>query len=109
MKETKKSGERGMSNCCARYHEVDWMLTLIVEGQCSRLSGIIVCDLRLSAGIAIADWGDDCSNVYCLVVEGRVLASRTLASELTELERTKATTWWQGRGLQETVRVGGKE
>ena len=44
MKETKKSGERGMSNCCARYHEVDLMLTLYVEtgrGCCSQLAGVV--------------------------------------------------------------------
>ncbi|EJC97635.1 uncharacterized protein FOMMEDRAFT_162658 [Fomitiporia mediterranea MF3/22] len=39
--ERQKVGRRWMSNYCAGYCEVDWLLTLYVEGQCSQLSGII--------------------------------------------------------------------
>ncbi|EJD01803.1 uncharacterized protein FOMMEDRAFT_156930 [Fomitiporia mediterranea MF3/22] len=77
--ERQKVGRRWMSNYCAGYYEVDRLLTLYVEGWCSQLGGIIACDLRLSAGIAMADWRDK-RNVFRLTVAGRVSAGRTLAS-----------------------------
>ena len=76
MKEKKKSGERGMSNCCARYHEVDLLLTLYVETGRRRHSQWVALlkDLRLSVGIAMADGRDECRARVCW----RTLASRGL-------------------------------
>ncbi|EJC97447.1 uncharacterized protein FOMMEDRAFT_163299 [Fomitiporia mediterranea MF3/22] len=47
MEGRQEVGRRGMSNYCASYYEVDWLLTLYNEGQCSG-GALFGCKMRPS-------------------------------------------------------------
>ena len=63
---------------CLRFTLKDGVVSWVASSQ----------DLRLSTGIIVADWRDDCSNVYCL---GAMLASGGL-------DRRERKRWQRVRG-----------
>ena len=98
-----------MSVYCV-YYEVDWLLTLCVEGWRGRSSqlGGVVAGSEAHHGHRNGRWrGESNRDVYCLVSTGRVPARGELVvGRLDWREQKKYSHLGQGRGLGGTAGAG---